>query len=240
MADNNYEYLSDTIKIYINETHRFGTDAFLLADFASPRHKDKVCDLCTGSGIVALLMEKNFQPKSITAVEIQEDAHALLRKSISESGITSITPVLSDLKEEWDGMEKESLDVVTCNPPYKISGTGAKNDTDGVSIARHEVMCSTDDVAMRASSLLKFGGKLCLCNRPERLCDVIESLKKYKLEPKRIRFVSKNPDNAPWLFLIEAKKGGKPFLSVEPQLYVYNGNEFSQEMLRIYGKVVNK
>ncbi len=240
MSENNYELLSEKIKIYINDTHRFGTDAFLLSDFSKPRHKDLVCDLCTGSGIVALLMKKNFEPKNIIAVEIQEDANELLKKSIAMSELNGIEPICCDLTTEWEGMPKDSLDLVTCNPPYKISGTGAKNNTDSVSIARHEVMCSIDDVCKRAASMLKFGGRLCLCNRPERLCDVIEAMKKYKLEPKRVRFVSKTPKTAPWLFLIEGKKGANPFLSVEPQLYIQGENGFSEEMLKIYGKVVNK
>jgi len=233
-----FEKLSDTIEICVSDTHRFGTDAFLLADFASPRRKDLVCDLCTGSGIIALLMEKNFQPKKIIAVDIQKQAIRQLEMSIEKSNLTAIEPICADLNALWAGSPNCELDLVTCNPPYKINNTGAKNCDDAVSIARHEVLCTIDDVCEASAKLLKFGGRLCLCNRPERLSDVIISMKKFAIEPKRIRFVSKNPSTAPWLFLIEGKKGAKPFLAVEPQLYTQGENGFSAELMRIYGKVV--
>lgn len=238
MAEFTFEKLSETISICISEEHRFGTDAFLLADFARPRHKDLVCDLCTGSGIIALLMQKNFQPKSITAVDIQKKAIEQLKISIEKSSLDNIVPVCSDLNDKWDGFPECTLDVVTCNPPYKINNTGAKNDVSAVTIARHEVMCDINDVCKSAYKMLKFGGRLCVCNRPERLGDVIASMKNNGLEPKRVRFVSKTPKTAPWLFLIEGKKGAKPFLKVEPQLYIQGENGFSDELLKIYGKVV--
>ncbi len=238
MSEFKFEKLSDTMEICISDEHRFGTDAFLLADFAKPRHKDLVCDLCTGSGIVALLMEKNSKPKSIIAVEIQPKAIKQLEMSLEKSGIDNIIPVCADLKDKWNGFLEGNVDVVTCNPPYKLNNTGAKNDADAVTIARHEVLCSIDDVCKSAYKMLKFGGRLCVCNRPERLSDVILAMKSNGIEPKRVRFVSKKPENAPWLFLIEGKKGGNPFLKVEPQLYVHGDNGFSEEMLRIYGKVV--
>lgn len=237
MSEFTFEKLSDKISICISEEHRFGTDAFLLADFAQPRHKDLVCDLCTGSGIIALLMQKNFQPKSIVAVDIQKKAIKQLKMSIEKSEIDNIIPVCADLKEKWDGFPECSLDVVTCNPPYKINNTGAKNNLDAVTIARHEVLCDINDVCKSAYKMLKFGGRLCICNRPERLCDVIVAMKNNSLEPKRIRFVSKTPETAPWLFLIEGKKGAKPYLKVEKQFYVQGKNGFSEELLKIYGKV---
>lgn len=238
MANYTFEKLSDKIEICISDEHRFGTDAFLLADFASPRKKDLVCDLCTGSGIIALLMKKNCNPKSIIAVDIQEQAIKQLKMSIEKSKLSDIEPVCDDLKNLWGNAPDRTLDLVTCNPPYKIDNTGAKNDLDAITIARHEVLCNIDDVCEASSKLLKFGGRLCICNRPERLGDVIVAMKKFDIEPKRIRFVSKNASTAPWLFLIEGKKGSKPYLKVEPQLYTQGKNGFSDELLRIYGKVV--
>ncbi len=233
-----FEKLSDTIEICISDEHRFGTDAFLLADFSRPKHKDNVCDLCSGSGIVALLMKRNSQPKSILAVEIQESAVSLIEKSIEKSLLTGLTPLCADLREISRLPSHGEFDLVTCNPPYKIDNTGAKNENEASSIARHEVLCTADDVCKAASKLLKPGGRLCLCNRPERLCDVIISMKKYKLEPKRLRFVSKNPSSQPWLFLIEGKKGAKPFLQVEKPLFIQGENGFSDELKKIYGNGV--
>lgn len=231
--DFTFEQLGDKIEICISDEHRFGTDAFLLADFAAPRHKDSVCDFCTGSGIIALLMYKNFRPKHIDAVEIQEKAHCQLKLSVEHSGIENLTPVLGDLKSY---KAQKELDLITCNPPYKIDNTGAKNDSEAVSIARHEMMCTIDDVCKAAAENLKFGGRLCLCNRPQRLCDIMVSMRNNGIEPKRVRFVSKRPETAPWLVLVEGRKGGNPFLQVEPQLYTQNEKgEYSDEMKRLYG-----
>ncbi len=227
-----FERLSDTIEICISAEHRFGTDAFLLADFAAPRHKDLVCDFCTGSGIIALLMYRNFQPAHIDAVEIQDIAHRQLLLTLERSEISCITPILGDLKKYRS--EKE-LDLITCNPPYKLNGTGAKNDSRAVSIARHEMLCTIDDVCSAAKRNLKYGGRLCICNRPERLCDIMVSMRKNGIEPKRVRFVSKNPYTAPWLVMAEGRKGGNPFLKVEPQLYTTDENGgYTDEIKRIY------
>ena len=140
--------------------------------------------------------------------------------------------------KEYHTAEKieQELDVITCNPPYKIDNTGAKNDLEAVSIARHEMMCTIDDVCKAAARNLKFGGRLCICNRPQRLCDIMVAMRENGLEPKRVRFVSKNPDIAPSLVLVESRKGGNPFLQVEPALFTQGENGgFSDEMNRIYG-----
>lgn len=233
--DFKFEDLGKGIKICISDEHRFGTDAFLLADFAAPRRKDYVCDLCTGSGIIALLMIRNNSPQHVDAVEIQEKAHEQLKITVEKSNITGLSAILGDLKEYRS--EKE-LDLITCNPPYKINDTGLKNDSNAVTIARHETMCSIDDVCKSAARNLKFGGRLCICNRPDRLCDCLTAMRENGIEPKRLRFVSKTPKDAPWLFLLEGKKGSKPFMKVEPQLYIQGENgENSEELMRIYGKV---
>ena len=230
--DFTFESLGDGFSICVSTEHRFGTDAFLLADFANPRKKDLVCDFCSGSGIIALLMKRNNNPAFIYAVEIQEKAVEQMKLTVEKSDIDNFQIVSGDLK---DFRAERELDLITCNPPYKINNTGAKNDSDAVSIARHEVLCSFDDVCKSASKNLKFGGRLCICNRPERLCDIMVAMRNNKLEPKRVRFVSKTPDTAPWLVLVEGKKGGNPFLQVEKSLYIQGENgEYSEEMKRIY------
>ncbi|MGN0623037.1 MAG: tRNA1(Val) (adenine(37)-N6)-methyltransferase [Oscillospiraceae bacterium] len=233
--DFTFERLGDKIEICISTEHRFGTDAFLLANFAAPRHKDTVCDFCTGSGIIALLMHKNFSPRHIDAVEIQEKAHEQLKISLERSQIDSITPILGDLKSYRADSE---LDLITCNPPYKLDGTGAKNDSGAVSFARHEMLCTIGDVCEAAKRNLKYGGRLCICNRPERLCDIMTAMRQNGIEPKRLRTVHKDQSCAPWLILVEGRKGGKPFMQIEKPLYVYNSDgESSEEMLRIYGQI---
>lgn len=229
-----YEKLNDKIYVCASTDHRFGTDAFLLAHFSEYRQKDKACDLGTGCGIIPLIMQKSRPPQITYAVDIQEGAIEQLKLGMERSETRGIVPVCADLKELWEGAPLGQLDLVTCNPPYKAVNAGYESVITAQRIARHEIMCNIYDVCESASKLLKFGGRLCVCNRPERLSDVIDAMKKSGIEPKRLRFVSKNPDEAPWLFLIEGKKGSKPFMKVEPQLYIRTENGFSEELQRIY------
>jgi len=229
-----YEKLTEKIIVCASSDHRFGTDAFLLADFSGYRQKDVVCDLGTGCGIIPLIMQKKMPPVVTYAVDIQEGAIEQLRLGLERSETTGIVPVCADLRELWDDAPLDRCDLVTCNPPYKAANAGFESVIDAQKIARHEIMCDIDDVCRAAERLLKFGGRLCVCNRPERLADVISAMKNHNIEPKRIRFVSKTPDDAPWLFLIEGKKGSKPFMKVEKQLYIRNGDGFSDELKKIY------
>ncbi|MEG0614750.1 MAG: methyltransferase [Oscillospiraceae bacterium] len=238
MTEQSFEKLTENIEVCVSKEHRFGTDAFLLADFANPRMKDFVCDLGTGCGIIPFVMSRKFPPKKILAVDIQPQAIEQLKLGIERSNLANIVPICADLKALWKDAPLGELDVVTCNPPYKAADCGIKSEIPAQKIARHEIFCDINDVCKAAAKLLKFGGKFCLCNRPERLCDVVSAMKANDLEPKTLRFVSKTPNDAPWLFLIEGKKGGKPFLNVMRGLFVKSDcGEFSEEMLRIYGKI---
>lgn len=235
MPEFSFEALRNEVDICVSEEHKFGTDAFLLADHAAPRHKDKVCDLGTGCGIVAVLMQISFSPNIIYGVDIQPQAIEQLEVTVRKNGLDNIIPVCTDLKALWENAPLGTLDVVTCNPPYKAAKAGIESLTEAQKIARHEIMCDINDVCRAASRLLKFGGKLCLCNRPERLADVVSAMKANGIEPKELRFVSKDPESAPWLFLISGRKGGKPFMKVLPQLYINGSDGFSEELLKIYG-----
>lgn len=229
MTEYSMEKLTDNIFVCASTEHRFGTDAFLLTYFSNYRMKDKVCDLGTGCGIIPMIMQKKNPPQITYAVDIQESAIEQLKKGIEASNVKNIVPVLADLKILWDNAPKGQLDLVICNPPYKATNAGIESSITAQKIARHEIMCNIDDVCRSASKLLKFGGRLCMCNRPERLADVITAMKSNDIEPKRIRFVANNPEQSPWLFLIEGKKGSKPFLKIEPPLYMK-----SNELKEIY------
>lgn len=229
-----FEKLSEKLSICVSDEHGFGTDAFLLAHFSEYRSKDIACDLGTGCGIIPMIMQRKNPPKITYAVDIQKQAIEQLEMSLEMSNIENIVPICADLKELWNDAPIGKCSLVTCNPPYKASNAGIESELDAHKIARHEILCNIDDVCKAASKLLKFGGKLCICNRPERLCDVITAMKNHNIEPKRIRFVSKNPSVAPWLFLIEGKKGSKPFMNIMPQLYVWNENGYTDEMQLIY------
>ncbi|MDE5584347.1 MAG: methyltransferase [Ruminococcus sp.] len=234
MTEYRYEKLTEKIYVCASREHRFGTDAFLLADFSHYRQKDRVCDLGTGCGIIPLIMQKKMPPQIIYAVDIQEGAIEQTRLGVEKSGVSGIVPLCADMKTLWENAPLGQLDLVTCNPPYKAVNTGFESAITAQKIARHEIMCNIDDVCRAGEKLLKFGGRLCVCNRPERLSDVITAMKKNNIEPKRIRFVSKNPETPPWLFLIEGKKGAKPFMTVENHLYIRDGEGFSEELEKIY------
>lgn len=230
-GDVTFEKLSSGIFAAISSEHRFGTDAFLLADFASPRHKDRVIDLCSGNGIVGLLMIRDFGPERVEAVEIQKKACDLAAMSKERSNLENFRPINIDLKEYMCDFQ---ADVITCNPPYKTLGTGAKSENPARASARHEQECDIYDVCRAAKRNLKFGGRLCICNRPERLTDCMSAMRVCGIEPKRLRTVHKTVEDAAWLILLEGRMGGKGFMKVEAPLIVTENGEYSQEMKRIY------
>lgn len=229
-----FEKLGDNCEICVTKEHTFGTDAFLLADFAGARHKDVVCDLGTGCGIIAVLMKLRYEPKQVYGIDIQKQAIDQFNVTVERSGLTETYPLLMDLKELTADAPLDRCDLVTCNPPYKAAKAGIESELDAHKIARHEILCNINDVCRAANRLLKFGGRLCLCNRPERLGDVICAMRANNIEPKNLRFVSKTPQDAPWLFLIEGRKGGGAFMKVMPQLYMGTGG-ISPELAEIYG-----
>ncbi|MBC8571317.1 tRNA1(Val) (adenine(37)-N6)-methyltransferase [Zongyangia hominis] len=239
----NWEKLSDTLDICVTDAHKFGTDAFLLSHFAGARRVDRCADLGTGCGIVALLWYRRREegPRHCTCVDIQEQAVKQLCRTVERAGLgDKIRPLCRDLRELGDEIEAGSLDLITCNPPYKTPGTGVMSREVSDQIARHEVMCGLDELCAAAERYLKFSGRLCLCQRPERLCDVICAMRDAGIEPKRLRFVVQRPGCPPWLFLIEGKKGAKPFLQVERDLIIEGPGGFSREVLDIYHKKENK
>ncbi len=232
------EYLGNGVSVLVSDEHGFGTDAVLLAHFASPKRKENACDFGTGCGIIPMLWYRDGCGKKIWGVELQKKGfdQALESAAIS-SARDKVTFVNHDLKDIKSIFEHASMDVVTMNPPYKAADSGIKSSSEADLIARHEVKCRLSDVTAAAAYLLNFGGRLCMCNRPERLADTISAMKEAGIEPKRLRFVVKRPETKPWLFLIEGKKGSKPYLNVEPMLIMYgeDGN-LSEEVVNIYGE----
>lgn len=231
------EHLGKGIYAVISASHSFGTDALLLADFASPGKRDKVCDMGTGCGIIPLAMMRNSSPAFVCGIEIQEKGAEQFRKGIEKSGLSEKMQVINcDIKDKKSLPLAGSFDIVTMNPPYKGAGAGIESTASSEKIARHETLCTADDVCAAASYLVRYGGKVCFCYRPERLCEILCKMSAFKIEPKRIRFVSKNSQCEPWLVLIEGRKGGKPGMRVEKNLFIQNpdGGD-SEELLRILG-----
>lgn len=224
--------------IFINTTkeYRFGTDAILLADFASPRRRDHAADLGSGGGIIPLLWCKNELEHPVLAIEIQAEAVRLAEESARISGASDrINFKNLDLREIRSLKNGGNFDVVTCNPPYRTAGGGIINPDGARAVARHEICCTLEDVCAAAAYLLKFGGRFCLCMRPERLSDVMAAMRANAIEPKRLRLVCQREGEEPWLFLIEGKRGVRPGMRIMPVLYIEQGGAVSKEMEKIYG-----
>lgn len=230
------EYLGAGITAFVSNSHIFGTDAVLLADFAAPSKKARCCDLGSGCGIIPLLWCKRETGK-ITAIEIQPLAVEQINAAIEFNSLSErLEAVNADLCELKGKVPFGCYDVVTMNPPYKASGAGIESRSGADKIARHETMCSLSDVCAAAKKLLNFGGRLCMCIRPERLCELFCEMRAADIEPKRLRLVSKLPGKAPWLALVEGRRGGRSGMTVEPELFVYgDSGEYSDEMKKIYG-----
>lgn len=230
------EPLGGHIQIQVTDEYRFGTDGVLLAHFAAPKTADKAVDLGTGGGIIPLLWCKGNAPAHIIGIDIQENACRLAAGSAEISGVSDRFQVLcGDLKEIRTLRPAGQATLVTCNPPYRTGGGGIVNPNDARAIARHEIACNLEDVVAAAAYLLNSGGRFCLCQRPERLCDVMALMRQYKLEPKRLRLVCQRMGCEPWLFLIEGKKDSAPGMRIAPPLYIEEDGHSSAEMEEIYG-----
>lgn len=238
MQNEHLEPLGNGIKIYVTDSYRFSTDTILLADFSRPDGAKKCVELGTGCGTIPLLWCRENRRLQIDAVEIQQNACELAKKSVELNGLgDNIRIINADLKNLKGILPFGCYDVVVCNPPYKIGGGGIRNPESAKHIARHETECTLDDICLAASKLLQFGGRFFICQRPERLADVTEAMRKFDIEPKTLRLVQQRKSKAPKLFLLEGRRGGKRgFLNVLPTLFIEdeNGN-FSEEMMNIYG-----
>lgn len=236
MAELKTESLGNNVFAVLSDIHTFGTDAFLLYDFAQAKRKERICDLCSGCGIIPLLILREERQYPVTAVEIQPDACELIQKGIEMSSLEGKLNVLNkDLKNLKEDIEAGTFDLITVNPPYFPIGSGYDCEDEPHRMIRSEVCCTLEDIVSQSARLLRSGGRMCMCHRPERLTDIICSMRLNKLEPKRLRFVAKNENCAPWLVLIEGRKDAKSSLLTEKTLYMND----KKELERIYGGYAN-
>ena len=217
---------------------RFGVDAVLLSHFANIKKKHRVIDLCTGTGIVPFLVYGKYSPQEVIGLEIQEDMVEMAnRSSILNNTEDKVKFINGDLKDKKIIDSIGKFDVVTVNPPYKLNNAGIVNPNDKLAIARHEVMCTLEDVIIASRRLLKDNGRMFIVHRPERLADIFGLMRKYKIEPKRVRMIQPNTKKAPNIVLVEGQRDGGAFLKWEEPLYVYDDNgNYSEEIDRIYGR----
>lgn len=217
----------------------FGMDSVLLSDFAKEiKHESTIIDLGTGTGILPILLSAKTQNTKIVGIEIQEEVAEMATRSVLLNDLQNkIEIICEDIKNLKNKYREGSFDVVITNPPYKKMGTGAINEKEAKLISRHEITATLEDFIITAKYLLKDQGSMYLVHRPERITDILSILRKYKLEPKVVRFVQPNIEKAPNLVLVKAIKNAKQFLKIEPPLYVYEKNgEYTKEILKIYKK----
>lgn len=225
---------SDLKIIQNKEKFSYGTDAIFLSHFA--KAKGRVIDLCTGTGIIPLRLYAKNKVDIIYGVEIQEEVAKMAKRSIELNRLDDKIVILNmDLKELPTKFGKNTIDTITSNPPYMKAGGALVNPEENFAISRHEIACTLEDIIKVTDYLLKPLGKFYMVHRPDRLVDIIFLLRKYKLEPKYIRFVQPKLTKKPNLLLIEAVKDGKPDLKFYDPLIVYNEDgTYTDEIYKIY------
>ena len=215
----------------------FGMDAVLLSGFAVVKKGERMLDLGTGTGIIPILLTAKTEGEHFTGLEIQEESADMARRSVRYNHLEEkVDIVTGDIVEAGQLFALASFDVVTSNPPYMNDAHGLKNPDLPKAIARHEVLCTLDDVVREAAGLLKPGGRFYMVHRPHRLIEIINTLTKYKLEPKRMKLVHPFVDKDANMVLIEAVRGGKSMIKVEAPIVVYKEQGvYTDEIYDIYG-----
>ncbi len=221
----------------------FGIDSVLLSDFAKEiKNGAKCVDLGTGTGILGILLCAKTNLSQIIGIEIQEEVAEMANRSIILNNLESKFKIINiNLKEiknnKINYLEKNSFDYIITNPPYKKLNTGKINENEKKLISRHEITASLDDFIEVANYLLKDKGTIFMVHRPERLADILEKMRKEKIEPKEIKFVYPKINEEPNLILIKGVKNAKPFLKINKPLYIYNEDgSYTDEILNIYNK----
>jgi len=215
----------------------FGMDAVLLSGFARVRAGEKVLDLGTGTGILPLLLEAKTQAEHLSGLEIQDESADMARRSVAYNRLTNkIEIVTGDIKEAASIFGSASFEVVTVNPPYMASSHGLLNPGSAKAVARHEVLCTLDDVLRESARILKSKGRFYMVHRPQRLVEIFSGMTAYKIEPKRMRLVHPYPGKVPNMVLIEGMRDGNPQLNVDPPLFIFDeAGKYTAKFNEIYG-----
>lgn len=215
----------------------FGMDAVLLSGFAKVKRGENALDLGTGTGIIPILLEAKTEGRHFTGLEIQETSADMAQRSVCLNDLNEKVEIIrGDIKEATDLFGKASFDVVTSNPPYMTGQHGLVNPDMPKAVARHEILCTLEDVIGQASTLLKENGRFYMVHRPFRLAEIMVTMSRYRLEPKRMKLVYPFVDKEPNMVLIEGLKGGRPRVTVEKPLIVYEKpGVYTSEIYDIYG-----
>ncbi len=215
----------------------FGMDAVLLSGFANVKAGERALDLGTGTGIIPILLEAKTQGEHFTGLEIQPESADMAQRSVRLNGLESkIDIVTGDIKDASIRFGASSFDVVTTNPPYMIGKHGLQNMQDAKTIARHEVLCTLEDILRESARLLPPKGRFYMVHRPFRLSEIMCCMTAYGIEPKRMKLVYPYADREPNMVLLEGLRGGRPRLTVEKPLIVYREDgKYTDEIYEIYG-----
>ena len=215
----------------------FGMDAVLLSGFARVKKGEKVLDMGTGTGIIPVLLASKTVGEHFTGLEIQEECAEMAARSVKYNNLEDRVSIRQgDIKEAVSIFGAASFHVVTCNPPYMTDQHGIKNDGDAKTIARHEVLCNLEDVVSQTAKLLRPGGRCYFVHRPFRLVEILSTMSRYKVEPKRMQLVYPYVDKEPNMVLIEGMRDGKSRITVEKPLIVYQSpGVYMPEIYDIYG-----
>lgn len=204
----------------------FGVDAVLLSDFVKVKPKERVLDMGTGTGVIPILLSEKTKGIHFSGLEIQEESADMAKRSVAMNRLQEkIEIVTGDIKEAAEIFGTASFDVITINPPYMLKEHGLKNSGDAKTIARHEVLCTLDDILRESAKILEESkGRFYMIHKPFRLVEIMVKMCSYKIEPKRIQFVHPYVDKEPTMVLIEGMKGGKSRVKVEPPIIMYQKN----------------
>lgn len=215
----------------------FGMDAVLLSSFAKVKKSERALDLGTGTGILPILLEAKNEGTQYVGLEIQEESADMARRSVLHNKLDDkISIITGDIKEASEIFGAASFHVITTNPPYMIGDHGLKNDNEALYIARHEALCTLDDILRESARLLKPKGRFYMVHRPFRLAEILGKMSAYGIEPKRMRLIHPYVDKEPNMVLVEGMRGAKPRMTVEPPLIVYEkSGDYTKELLSMYG-----
>lgn len=216
----------------------FGVDAVFLSNFVTVKRGGRILDLGTGTGIIPILLAAKTEAAHITGLEIQKESAEMAVRSIQLNGLEErITITEGDIKEAADIFSAASFDVITSNPPYMTHEHGLENAYEPKNIARHEILCNLEDVVRAAARLVKPGGSFFMIHKPFRLAEIFGMLMQYKLEPKRMRLIYPYVEKEPTMVMIEAVRGGRSRIKIEPPLIVYQEKGvYTEEVRRMYGQ----
>ncbi|EHD5265844.1 tRNA1(Val) (adenine(37)-N6)-methyltransferase [Staphylococcus pseudintermedius] len=213
----------------------FSTDALLLGHFTEVRKRDRILDMCAGNGVIPLLLSDKGN-NVITGVEIQPQLVNMAVRSVQYNHLEDrITMVEMDINALIQAYSPAQFDLITCNPPYFKANQTNQHQLEAHKIARHEIYCTLDDCLRVSNHLLKEGGRVVMVHRAERMLDLFESMRHYRIEPKRLHMIFSKPGKAAQTIVVEGRKGGRQALDIAPPFYIYDEQgDYTPEMKEIY------